>query len=393
MENDVKVAIIGGGFAGISTAYQLAKIGVESLIIEAGKIAEGNDEFPAGTLSIQKPDFSKWITHAFDSNYSTFTKIHGKDKAKTFLELTQIGTELIRETIQNKKSEIKRELGSIVIGENIEEWDKLQNEHENYLDLEFGMNYRQMSKSDLDRKLEFESKFAGGLYIPSGFMINQREYVKLLLELSKPSIEICEKAKVTKLEETGDGVKISTELCGEITADQVIVATNGFYEDSNLKDLLFPHFTFMRSYESPGKNTPGCWTFGEKYYYFTRQDNLLIIGGEDLPIKDNKEFRIDETQGMNKLQNWAESNFEEAKNKNLIATHFGVYARTKDELPIVGKFKDKSRINYIVGCNAIGHTTYNVAANIMPHLLGYTQLTKEQKKFANFLSPQRETLK
>lgn len=399
MTNDIPVVIVGGGFAGVSTAYHLARLGIDSLIIEAGEIAKGDDKFPAGTTSPKEPNFSKWITHAFDSNHDEFTRIHSSTGARTFLELTDRGTELIRKLIKDNNPEIIRELGSLVIAEDLEQWARLKEEHQNYLNLGFGIEHEELPINKVNRKLGLGTSFSGGLYVPTGAIIDQRAYIKMLLRLSGQYVTPCERTRVVSLEEISEGVRVTTEVAGKttedniVTADNVVIATNGFYEDENLRGLLYPKFTFMRCYESKGENTPGCWTFGEKYFYFTRQDNVLIVGGIDEPISAKNDFRIDETKFMQEIQNWAAQKFTDAKPKNLVATHFGIYTRTKDELPIVGKFNPESRISYIVGCNAIGHTTYNIAAELMPALLGYAKFVGDQKRFADFLSPRRKTLK
>ena len=397
MTNDIPVVIIGGGFAGVSTAYQLAKKGIESLIVEAGKIGEGNDEYPAGTTSPAKPNFSKWITHAFDSDHDEFVKIHGIEGARTFLELTELGTQLIKEITQDNiplidSSKIIRKLGSIVVAENNEQMTYLREEFEKYLDLGFGLNYRLLSNNQLNAKMGLDTNFSGGLFVPSGAMLNQREYIKLLLRACNTKITICENSKVNSFNENSEQVIVSTKNSGTISADNVVIATNGFYQDNNLQGLLEPRFTFMKSYKDEGKDTPGCWTAGKNYFYFTRQDNTLIVGALDIPVNPKGPFKIDETEYMQQVQNLAQQRFPNAKQSNVECIHFGAYARTKDELPIVGKFNDKSKVTYIVGCNAIGHTTYNVAARIIPSILGYSEFNSQDKKFAEFLSPKRKTL-
>jgi glycine/D-amino acid oxidase-like deaminating enzyme len=392
MANDVRVAIVGGGFAGISTAYHLATCGIESLVIEAGRVAEGNDEFPSGTQSIMKPNFSKWITHAFDSNYDTFSKIHGSENSRTFLELMQEGTEMIRQLAKANSPGIIRELGSLVIAEDEEQWQSLQGEHESYKRLGFGHDFERLERVQVNERLGLETRFVGGLFVPRGAMLNQREYIRMLVEISGDSLTLGEHTKVIRIEENKQGVRLKTNHGETITADNVVIATNGFNEDENLRGLLRPSFTFIRGYEAPGKNTPGCWTFGKDYFYITRQDNILLVGGLDTPMNVNGPFKIDETPAMNTLQRWAQENFASANIKNLTSMYFGVYTRTKDELPIVGRFQEGSRRAYIVGCNAIGHTTYNVAASLMPAILGYADVKPEQRKFVELLSPRRNSL-
>lgn len=46
------VIIIGGGFLGISTAYQLAKSGVKTLLLEAGDVGSGTSGSCSGRAQV-----------------------------------------------------------------------------------------------------------------------------------------------------------------------------------------------------------------------------------------------------------------------------------------------------------------------------------------------------
>jgi len=97
---------------------------------------------------------------------------------------------------------------------------------------------------------------------------------------------------------------------------------------------------------------------------------------------------------MKKLAIWANDKFPETSGKTPVANHFGVSADTKDEIPIIGKFSDKSRLCYIVGCNSVGQSTLSYGASLIPYFIGNSfKMDDTQKKIADLVSPKRKTLK
>ncbi len=391
MGNDIQTLVVGGGLAGMSTAYHLTKKGVDTMVIEAGKIGRGSDDMISGTASIPKPSHTKMITTPFDSDYAAFSRMHGKEGARTYLELSSAGRELQKSLARELNPELVRELGSLAVGHGTQ-LNSLRKEYKNYKRIGYGDDLRFFSREQIHQIYKNKkTAFDGGLFIPKDAIIDADMYLWGLK--GKGSISVAEKMKVSGIEEMADGVRVRVDG-DEMTADNVIIATNGFYNDKNLEGLLDKRWSFAVSYGDEGPNTPNTWEFSDKYCYFTRQDNVLMVAGEDKPvINGNTRFSIHEHDAFSKLTKWANEKFPSTKGKTPIATHFGICTYTPDEIPIVGKFDKNSRISYIVGCNGVGQSTLSYAALLMPGILGYDTLTLQQKRIADFLSPTRKTLK
>jgi glycine/D-amino acid oxidase-like deaminating enzyme len=392
---EVKVVIIGGGLSGISASYHLANKGItEQIVIEAGKIARGTDDMISGTNSVIIPGHSKMITITYASDYETFAKKNGKEKAKVYLELSSAGCELQKSIAKKLNPPIVRELGSIVVGAG-KEFNTLKRDKDNYAKLGYDLEY--LSKEDVsDIYRNNKEAFDGGFLIRPDAAINIFEYIKLLSkDVSDKGVVIAENTKVTEIKEYEDKVEIETDKKGKITAENAVIATNGFYEDKNLEGLLEKWWTFSVCYENKGINTPNSWEINDVYFYWTRQDNILMIGGEERQVRrGNCRFYAGEQEAMKELVKWINDKFPETSGKTPIANHFGVSANTKDEIPIIGKFSDKSRLCYIVGCNSVGQSTLSYGASLILHLL-YPQLKmdEKQKRIAELVSPKRKTLK
>lgn len=395
MANDVKVAIIGGGLSGISTSYHLANKGIaDQIIIEAGKLARGSDDMISGTNSPLLPNHSKMSTITYASDYETFAKKNGKENAKTYLNLSSSGCEIQKAIAKNLNSHIIRGLGSLVAGHG-QEFNTLKRDKDNYAKLGYNLEY--LSREDVsDIYRNKKTSFDGGFLILQDFIINIFEYLKLLSkEVESKGIVIAENTKVIGIKEYKDRVEIVTDKKEKITADNAVIAANGFYEDKNLEGLLEKWWTFAVCYENKGINSPNSWEIANKYFYWTRQDNLLMVGGEERKVrKGNCRFYAGEQDAMKKLIKWANDKFPETYGKTPIANHFGVSANTQDEIPIIGKFFDESRLCYIVGCNSVGQSTLSFGASLIPYLI-YSEFKMDanQKKIAELVSPKRKTLR
>ena len=382
--NDVPVVIVGGGLAGISVAYALSKQGIESLVIEAGKIGEGSDEFLSGTGSPLKPSHTKMVSTAFETDCQTYRNEHGVREAKLLLSILYDGLKRMEENIPN--SGVKRKLGAIALGE-YPSW--AEKELESYRELGFDNGLELWPAKKIKDIFGIETQY-DGLYNPHEFTMDTKTYLRLISDNQK--IIIAERKKMYKIEEKENCivVKINGE---EITADNAVVATNIFVDNPEIQRLIQPWFSFIQCYEDSGENTPQAWTNNNDYVYFIRSDNILAIGGADLLAnRKNGKFVIDDSKAFKILQATTYSMFPRLEGRQPIATHYGLCALTRDGLPLVGKLDEKSRIAYIIGCNGYAHSIYPAAAELMPGILGYKELDEQQKEFADFLSPKRKTL-
>ena len=58
-------------------------------------------------------------------------------------------------------------------------------------------------------------------------------------------------------------------------------------------------------------------------------------------------------------------------------------------MPLVGKTESKSRICYMVGCNAWGQASLSAAAELAAPLLGYREMTESEQRTADLFSIRR----
>ena len=361
-KNDVQVLVIGGGIAGISTAYHLSRANVNAMVVEAGRIGIGSDNIMSGTLGLNTVSHSKCVFSYFpESNWETYVrknrKGNGKIRARTFLEIANSGAEIIKRMSNSLSPSLIRQYGSIILGGK-EEYNSLKKEFLIYKSLPFLRNCRFYSKKEI-YGIFGTNAFEGGIFFPNDAIVDSVAYVRLLKE--RANIMVAENVKVIGIKQTKTGVAVKTArpinktsydgtFTEEITADYVVIATNGFLMDMNLRKAMERFWTFQLSYRDNGPNSPNTAEVAEINHWWARQDNVLFVGGEDEHVVGDK-FRFPRTEEKAKknLIKWANEKFPQTRGKQPLEFHFGICAEISDETPLVGRFSDDSRIFYIVG--------------------------------------------
>lgn len=379
--HDIDVVIVGGGLAGASAAYHLAQAGIESVIYEAGKVAQGTDNFLSGTAGPMMPAHSKMSTVVFESTADEFSRENGFDAAQMYVRIAQQGIDMQKSIAQKLNPQFVRELGVVAVASK-DEWPMVEADEVSYSKL--GVDVRLQSRDDV-ASLFGSSEYVGGLLFPQDVLIDAAGYVRKITEKTL----VIENTRVCSIDAVCGAVIVKTQSKGQqdsVKARNAIIATNGFYEDANLVGLLTRAWSFIVCFEDEGPNTPAGFTLPDDYIDFLRQDNIFQVGGcQDVPVNG----QLYERPWLDRLAKMARQAFPSLNNAQIIAEHFGQIAYTQDRVPIVGKFDEKSNVVYIVGCNAIGQSMMSYGASLIPGLLGFSKLTPEQEAFANFLSPKR----
>lgn len=392
--NDIKVAIVGAGHSGLHTAHFLAKAGIEPImLIEAECIARLPEHSLRGTSWPEIPFYSRLLTSMYDSFYDEFCSIHGIKRAALFLKAGALGRNIITNIADEITAGLYRREGSLMVGTTAQ-LSLLKQEKYAYENNGFKQNLAYYTQKEIG-SLYPGTNFQNGLFISDDAILDNKRYIAgLENKLKEAGVFIAENTKVTGITETKEGFIVQTDNRGEISADYAVLATNGMYIDKNLEGLLENRWAFVACYEDIGVNTPNTWNAEKEWHYWARQDNVLMIGGEDRPVLEGNTrsyvFKCDDP--TEKIQIWAKKTFPSIAQKPRIAEHFGIFAYTSDKIPIIGKFDQNSRISYIVGCNGCLASLMAFGASLLPGILGYSELNAEQKEFIELLSPNRKTL-
>ncbi len=407
---DIPILIVGAQLSGLSAAYHLHNEGINKddiYFFDALIKGKASQNWIPGTQGPELPRHTKFVSVPDDSSYSSLSHSRIlKMGAQQYLRLKRNGVWLQREIAEAFNKNLVRNLGTVVLS-NPKDENKLLEEFHLYKELGFESTLNEFNQESIERVFSTSEKsFTRGLFVPDDFIIDIEGYVNALASLL-PETHFLNGHIVDKIEDrtdhvivdysikhrTGDQIKIEKQQ--PITAGKVVFATNGFFVDSNLRHLLRQYWNYVLCFKDEGKNTPNAFYFGRNGHYFTRQDNILIVGGEDTLV-DKNEFSIpnNRDQALEKLLNWSNETFPKLSGTKPLGDHYGVFCETVDNLPIVGKFDTQRNVYYIVGCNGDGQSALSYSAYLLPAIMGIRKpRSKDEKDYIDLISPNRPTLR
>jgi len=211
------VAIIGGGFTGVSAALHLARAGVGVKVLEAEHIGWGASGRNGGFCC---------LGGGMDEDAS-LDKRYGKSGRIAFRRTERAAIELVEQLITEYDIDVDRHSrGETSLAHRAKDMDALRKTAENVAE-NYGVGHSLHSQVEL-KALGMAGPFHGGLTIDAGFGLNPRKYVAgLAVAAQNAGALIHEKSAVTRLNPDGQGWQL--EVNGHtIRADHVILATNGY---------------------------------------------------------------------------------------------------------------------------------------------------------------------
>jgi hypothetical protein len=344
------VLIIGGGLAGLLTAYMLTQKGVDCVLLEAGQIAGG----------VTKNTTAK-ITFQHGLIYQKLLKTHGKAAAALYLNA-------------NKKALDKYQSLSYKIDCDFETKDAFVYTLDNTKPLENELNaLKEIGYSAYYQKeLPLPFKTAGAVKFKGQAQFNPLKFISGIVE----NLNIYQNSRVVELVKN----KAKTDT-GSVTANKIIVCTH--FPFINKHGLYFLKMYQHRSYVIALENGPdigGMYVDDAlKGMSFRNYKNYLLIGGGD--HRTGKKGG-----GYNELKSFAKAHYPDLKIKYSWATQD---CMTLDGLPYIGNYSKMTDSLYVAtGFNKWGMTTSMVAAELLCDMV-----TGKTNPLSKLLSPSRNMLK
>jgi len=270
-----EVAIVGGGFTGLSTALHLGEKGIESHILEAETIGHGGSGRNAGLLNA-----GVWLppqdvrTELGEERGARLVKVLGEAPEYVFslIEKHQIRCEATRHGTIHAAHAPK---GFEGLRRRWEEWQRL------------GAPVDLLDREQVADKIG-TGVFHGGLYDHRAGTINPMGYVRGLARAAAAAGAILHTGvRVTKLTREGAKWHLKT-TAGEVTANSVILGTNAYSDElwPGLKNTFTIIHYFQLASEPMGdrvahilKEGQGLWDTGSIMFSLRRDAfGRLIIG-------------------------------------------------------------------------------------------------------------------
>lgn len=378
---ETDVLIIGGGIAGITTAYCLGRSGRKVILLEDGYLGSGE----TGRTTAQ-------ITYALDDRYYDLESMFGKEKAKIAGESHRSAIDFINRIVrlENIQCHFKRVDGFLFLDptdkeENLEKEFKALNEAG--FPVEMLDDIPGFEKADDSRCIRF----------PEQGQFHVLKYLKGLADcITRMGGQIYTESRATDI--TKNGCKSNGFT---IKANHIVVATNTPVNDIfTMHTKQWAYRSYVIGAKIPKNSLPYAmwWDTGNqeskwvaKPYHYVRLEpfdddyDLLISGGEDHKTGQADEENISENQRYLNLIEWTKRHFPYFDSVDYRWS--GQVMEPVDSLAYIGKNPGDSNIYIITGDSGNGMTHGTIGGILINDLI-----IGRKNEWEDLYSPSRITL-
>lgn len=346
------VAIIGGGYCGLSAAYHLARQGIDACVVEAGHIGWGASGRAGGFCSVGASFLGP----------GELRTIYGEDETIAFYralaDAVRAAEGLIAEeaidveaqgdgvwTFAHKKSRLKELKSHVAIAERA------------------GFAAEIVTPEAFAARAFACSEQFGALHEKIGFGLNPLAYCQGLARAAqRRGAQIYARSRVLQWERGGGGHRLFTSA-GSLRARRVIVAGNGYLPEEFVPELygrtlpIISNIVTTRPLtvdELAAQNwktrSPASNTRAHLAYLRLLPDNRLLFGGRG----DTTGKPADGAAMRALLERRLAALFPAWKNVEITHSWRGFIAATARLTPALGELPDNPSISYAFGCHGNG---------------------------------------
>ncbi|GJM39890.1 MAG: FAD-dependent oxidoreductase [Ardenticatenaceae bacterium] len=226
----VDVAVVGGGYTGLTAAYVLAKSGVETAVLEQNRIGNGGSSRNAGIVTT---GFRQSIANLFD--------LHGEALGRQLWQASLEAVDLVGEIVADEgiACDFTRR-GHLTLAAKPSHYTSMKTLAD-WLDKEMDFSVSVLSPAEIETAVGSQT-YHGGMVNEWSASLHPTKYLYGLAgAVARHGGLLCEKTAVTRLEKIAQGFNIHTSQ-GTVQAREVLLATNGYSGNlvSPIQRLVFP---------------------------------------------------------------------------------------------------------------------------------------------------------
>ena len=271
------VAIIGGGYTGLSAARTLAKQGVRAAVLETNTIGWGASSRNGGM-----------VLTGLKLGMETVMKRYGREIAKRLFQASLESIDTVEQIVKEENIDCGfARSGHLLTANKPKHYEALKEEAE-FMQNEFNHKLKLLSRTEQHAEIGSDI-YHGALLDECSAGLNPAQYVAGLAGAAeRAGATLHARARVTRLERMERRFLIETER-GLLTAESVLVATSGYTGSvtRRLQRKIIPIGSFIIATEKlpdalVKELIPNYrMIFDYKHYlnYFRIWDNRMIFGG------------------------------------------------------------------------------------------------------------------
>jgi glycine/D-amino acid oxidase-like deaminating enzyme len=350
------VAIVGGGYTGLSAARTLARNGVDATVLEQHQIGWGASSRNGGfVLPGFKPEMEE-LAHRL-----------GPRRAQAMFQLSLDAIRFLADLVMEERIECDfARCGAVTLAAKPTHLPGLERTRR-FLRDELGYRTEMVGPADLNRVIG-STRYHGALLDPEGCSLQPAKYVAgLAVAASHAGARLIENVEVTRIRRAADGFMVETSQ-GVVRTSEVLAATNGYTPAAlpRLRRRVIPIGSYIiatppLSPQLAQRLIPGCRVLSDTknllFYFRLSPDGRLVFGGRAsfTPASPRRSAAI-LAAGMREV-------FPELKDVGIEYTWSGKVGYPIDHLPHAGRMDG---VYY-----ALGYCGHGVAlATYLGHRLG-----------------------
>jgi glycine/D-amino acid oxidase-like deaminating enzyme len=285
LPESVDVAVIGGGYTGLSAARTLARRGVSVAVLETHTIGWGASSRNGGM-----------VLTGLKLPMQQIVRRHGLELAKRMFQASLDSIDAVERLVDEERIDCGfARSGHLLVANRPSHYGALEQEAE-FMARQFGHAVHLVSRTGLEAEIGSQI-YHGALVDARSGGLNPAQYVAGLARAAETAgAVLCARARVHRLERSATGFRLETER-GPVRARQVLAATSGYTGPvtPHLQRRIVPVGSFIIATEPlpaplAAQISPrGRMIFDSRHYlnYYRLWDSRLIFGGRAAFFPEN----------------------------------------------------------------------------------------------------------
>lgn len=347
-----EVVIVGAGYMGLSCALELARRGVEAVVLERDYAGFGASGRNAGQLT---PTIGKDLPSVLRS--------YGRETGGALARLADEAVEFTEGVIEDRAIDCDYVASGTVVA-SLHPGQEAKLKKAAAAGIELGAQLEWLTTDDLDQR-DLPAFIACGYREKRGGVLNPGKYVRGLREAAVAAgVMLYEQSPVSSIEQRGERVIVRTDK-GEVSAGSCLIATNAYGPALGyLRRLVLPISVSMIATAplTDEQKARVGWSGGEGIYtaheslesYRWTADGRIAFGSR--PVRYRSKVKIpadDDPTHFRKVERQFRARFPELSDVEFEHHWSGPLAMPLNFLPSMGRAGNGANTYYAIGC--VGH--------------------------------------